>query len=172
MNHPKRYVRDTQKYPGYRQLVKGRRPGLKMLAKRILGINIQSGEHSSVGWYHWSLPCWQCILSPYLTVFIIRLNDIASQYLLGVEKIVCKITGICFPYMLSDISAPKLTFKFFVNSLNCCCELSGLTQTISYKNVSVHTIIFGRFVMFANVKYLYYQYVSNWVITMLPLTHW
>ena len=26
--------------------------------------------------------------------------------------------------------------------------------------------------MFANVKYLYYQYVSNWVITMLPLTHW
>jgi len=48
LNHPKKYVRDTQKYPGFRNLVGGRKPSLKMLAQKVLGIKIQSGEHSSV----------------------------------------------------------------------------------------------------------------------------
>lgn len=48
MNHHRQYVRDTQTYSGYRTLVGGRRPGLKLLAKKVLGIDIQSGEHSSV----------------------------------------------------------------------------------------------------------------------------
>lgn len=48
MNHPKRFIRDTQKYQGYRDLVGGRKPGLKMLCQKVLGIKIQSGEHSSV----------------------------------------------------------------------------------------------------------------------------
>ncbi|XP_067931620.1 uncharacterized protein [Watersipora subatra] len=48
MNHPKRYVRDTQKYQGYRQLMGGRKPSLKILAQKVLGMKIQTGEHSSI----------------------------------------------------------------------------------------------------------------------------
>lgn len=48
LNHPKKYVRDTQKYPGFRNLVGGRKPSLKMLAQKVLGVKIQSGEHSSI----------------------------------------------------------------------------------------------------------------------------
>ena len=48
MNHPKKFVRDTQRYPGFRQLVGGRKPSLKMLTQRVLGVKIQTGEHSSV----------------------------------------------------------------------------------------------------------------------------
>lgn len=46
--HPKRDIRDTSKYPPYRALAKGRSPGLKKLAQELLGITIQSGQHSSV----------------------------------------------------------------------------------------------------------------------------
>lgn len=46
--HPKRDIRDTSKYPPYRALSKGRSPGLKKLAQELLGITIQSGQHSSV----------------------------------------------------------------------------------------------------------------------------
>lgn len=54
MNHPKKFIRDTQKYQGYRDMVGGKRkPGLKLLAKRVLKLDIQSGEHSSVsGTFH------------------------------------------------------------------------------------------------------------------------
>lgn len=46
--HPQRDIRDTSKYPPYRALSKGRSPGLKKLAQELLGITIQSGQHSSV----------------------------------------------------------------------------------------------------------------------------
>ena len=48
LGHPKRDIRDTSKYPRYRQLAGGRTPSLKRLAREILGIDIQTGEHSSV----------------------------------------------------------------------------------------------------------------------------
>ena len=48
LSHPKRDMRDTSKYPDFRQLAKGRTPGLKKLAKELLGVDIQSGEHSSI----------------------------------------------------------------------------------------------------------------------------
>ncbi len=48
LGHPKRDIRDTSRYPPFRQYAAGRTPGLKKLAKEILGIDIQSGEHSSV----------------------------------------------------------------------------------------------------------------------------
>lgn len=48
LGHPKRDIRDTSRYPVFRQLAGGRTPSLKKLAREILGVDIQSGEHSSV----------------------------------------------------------------------------------------------------------------------------
>lgn len=41
-------TRDTAKYAPLQGLAKTKRPGLKTLAKLVLGVDIQSGEHSSV----------------------------------------------------------------------------------------------------------------------------
>lgn len=46
--HPKRDIRDTSKHPPYTALSKGRSPGLKKLAQELLGITIQTGQHSSI----------------------------------------------------------------------------------------------------------------------------
>lgn len=48
LGHPRRNIRDTSKYPPFRKLARGKTPSLKKLAKEILGIDIQSGEHSSI----------------------------------------------------------------------------------------------------------------------------
>lgn len=48
LGHPKRDIRDTSRYPGFRQYSAGRTPGLKKLAKEVLGIDVQGGEHSSI----------------------------------------------------------------------------------------------------------------------------
>lgn len=48
LGHPKRDIRDTSRYPGFRQLAGGRTPSLKKLAREVLGVDIQGGEHSSI----------------------------------------------------------------------------------------------------------------------------
>lgn len=48
LGHPKRDIRDTSRYSAFRQLAGGRTPSLKKLAREVLGIDIQNGEHSSV----------------------------------------------------------------------------------------------------------------------------
>ena len=48
LSHPSRDIRDTSRHPAFRQLSNGRTPGLKKLAKELLGLDIQGGEHSSV----------------------------------------------------------------------------------------------------------------------------
>ena len=48
LGHPKRDIRDTSRYPAFRHLAGGKTPSLKKLAKEILGVDIQGGEHSSV----------------------------------------------------------------------------------------------------------------------------
>ncbi|KAL8986903.1 MAG: hypothetical protein Q9177_003843 [Variospora cf. flavescens] len=48
LGHPKRDIRDTSRHPAYRKYAGGRTPGLKKLAKLILGVDIQGGEHSSI----------------------------------------------------------------------------------------------------------------------------
>lgn len=44
LGHPKRDRRDTSKHPAFRQLAHGRTPGLKRLAKELLGLEIQKGQ--------------------------------------------------------------------------------------------------------------------------------
>ncbi|XP_061562230.1 RNA exonuclease 4 [Phycodurus eques] len=48
LDHPKKKIRDTQKYKPFRKTVKTNRPSLKLLCKEILNVNVQQGEHSSV----------------------------------------------------------------------------------------------------------------------------
>ena len=48
LGHSKRNIRDTSRYPPFRQLAAGRTPSLKKLAREILGVDIQGGEHSSI----------------------------------------------------------------------------------------------------------------------------
>jgi RNA exonuclease 4 len=48
LSHSKRDIRDTSRFSGFRKYSAGRTPSLKKLAKEVLGINIQGGEHSSI----------------------------------------------------------------------------------------------------------------------------
>ncbi|KAI0019490.1 ribonuclease H-like domain-containing protein [Xylariomycetidae sp. FL0641] len=46
--HPDRDTRDTARFAGYRGYGHGRRPALRVLAREVLGLEIQAGAHSSV----------------------------------------------------------------------------------------------------------------------------
>jgi RNA exonuclease 4 len=46
--HPRRDIRDTSKHRSYKQINGGWTPSLRLLAKEVLGIEIQGGEHSSI----------------------------------------------------------------------------------------------------------------------------
>ncbi|KAK4691836.1 RNA exonuclease 4, partial [Lecanoromycetidae sp. Uapishka_2] len=48
LGHSKRDIRDTSRHPAFRQLAGGRTPSLKKLARQVLGVDIQGGEHSSI----------------------------------------------------------------------------------------------------------------------------
>lgn len=50
LKHDKRLIRDTSKFTKFRQLATkaGWTPGLKMLTQKLLGVEIQTGAHSSV----------------------------------------------------------------------------------------------------------------------------
>ncbi|RAQ99520.1 rna exonuclease 4 [Stemphylium lycopersici] len=50
LKHDKRFIRDTSKFSRFRELatIPGRTPGLKLLAEKLLGVEIQVGAHSSV----------------------------------------------------------------------------------------------------------------------------
>ena len=48
LSHPKRDIRDTARHAPYRKLAGGGSPRLKILASELLGLDIQTGEHSSI----------------------------------------------------------------------------------------------------------------------------
>ncbi|KAI9745585.1 MAG: 3'-5' exonuclease [Claussenomyces sp. TS43310] len=48
LGHPKKDIRDTSRFSGFRKYSAGRTPSLKALAKVILGVDIQGGQHSSI----------------------------------------------------------------------------------------------------------------------------
>ncbi|EHK46265.1 uncharacterized protein TrAtP1_005826 [Trichoderma atroviride] len=47
LSHSPRNIRDTAKYPAFKKYGHGRKPALKVLAREILGFEIQNGPHSS-----------------------------------------------------------------------------------------------------------------------------
>ncbi|KGL77465.1 RNA exonuclease 4, partial [Tinamus guttatus] len=48
LDHPKKKIRDTQKYKPFRQRVKNVRPSLKLLCERLLDVRVQAAEHCSI----------------------------------------------------------------------------------------------------------------------------
>ncbi|KIH92266.1 hypothetical protein SPBR_02948 [Sporothrix brasiliensis 5110] len=48
LSHPPRLIRDTAKFSGFKKYGHGPKPALRVLAREILGIEIQGGAHSSV----------------------------------------------------------------------------------------------------------------------------
>ncbi|XP_005408502.1 PREDICTED: RNA exonuclease 4 isoform X4 [Chinchilla lanigera] len=48
LDHPRKKIRDTQKYKPFKQQVKSGRPSLKLLSEKILGIRVQKAEHCSI----------------------------------------------------------------------------------------------------------------------------
>ncbi|NXL94528.1 REXO4 exonuclease, partial [Alectura lathami] len=48
LDHPKKKIRDTQKYKPFRQRVKNPRPSLKLLCERLLNVQVQTSEHCSI----------------------------------------------------------------------------------------------------------------------------
>lgn len=48
LDHPHRAIRDTAKFPGFRKYANGPKPALRVLAREILGLEIQDGRHSSI----------------------------------------------------------------------------------------------------------------------------
>ncbi|KAJ9582490.1 hypothetical protein L9F63_003183 [Diploptera punctata] len=48
LSHPRKAIRDTSRYKQFRKIVNGGTPGLRRLAKELLGVKIQEGEHDSV----------------------------------------------------------------------------------------------------------------------------
>lgn len=48
LDHPKKKVRDTQKYDPFKKIAKSGRPALRVLCREVLNVKVQQGEHSSV----------------------------------------------------------------------------------------------------------------------------
>ncbi|KJZ79424.1 RNA exonuclease 4 [Hirsutella minnesotensis 3608] len=48
LSHPPRDIRDTAKYPSFRQYGNGRKPALRVLARQLLAVDVQDGAHSSI----------------------------------------------------------------------------------------------------------------------------
>ncbi|NXW86232.1 REXO4 exonuclease, partial [Alopecoenas beccarii] len=48
LDHPKKKIRDTQKYKPFKQRVKCARPSLKLLCERLLNVQVQTAEHCSI----------------------------------------------------------------------------------------------------------------------------
>ncbi|KAI1801141.1 ribonuclease H-like domain-containing protein [Daldinia bambusicola] len=48
LSHPSGQIRDTARFAGYKQYGHGPKPALRVLAREVLGVEIQTGHHSSV----------------------------------------------------------------------------------------------------------------------------
>nr|XP_028571383.1 RNA exonuclease 4 [Podarcis muralis] len=48
LDHPKKKIRDTQRYKPFKQEVQSGRPSLKLLCEKLLNVKVQALEHSSI----------------------------------------------------------------------------------------------------------------------------
>jgi RNA exonuclease 4 len=48
LDHPHKMMRDTAKFSGFRKYGHGPKPSLRVLAQELLGVEIHSGQHSSI----------------------------------------------------------------------------------------------------------------------------
>ncbi|GAA5981238.1 hypothetical protein JCM10908_004034 [Rhodotorula pacifica] len=88
LSHPRHMTRDTSKYSPLQGLARTKRPGLKTLAKLVLGVDIQSGEHSSIidaratmAIYRSQKAAWEDALLKHSTPSLVTTTTIALQSL-------------------------------------------------------------------------------------------
>ncbi|EAQ87177.1 hypothetical protein CHGG_03796 [Chaetomium globosum CBS 148.51] len=48
LGHPWKMIRDTAKFSGFKKYANGPKPALRVLAQELLGVEIQTGQHSSI----------------------------------------------------------------------------------------------------------------------------
>lgn len=48
LDHPRKDIRDTAKFSGFKKYGHGPKPALRVLARELLGVEIQTGQHSSI----------------------------------------------------------------------------------------------------------------------------
>lgn len=48
LDHPRKDIRDTARFSGFKKYGNGPKPALRVLAREILGVEIQAGQHSSI----------------------------------------------------------------------------------------------------------------------------
>lgn len=48
LDHPRKDIRDTARFSGFKKYGNGPKPALRVLAREILGVEIQTGQHSSI----------------------------------------------------------------------------------------------------------------------------
>ncbi|KAL2148587.1 hypothetical protein VTH82DRAFT_2141 [Thermothelomyces myriococcoides] len=48
LDHPGKMIRDTAKFSGFKKYGNGPKPALRVLARELLGVEIQTGKHSSI----------------------------------------------------------------------------------------------------------------------------
>ncbi|XP_066466848.1 RNA exonuclease 4 [Tiliqua scincoides] len=48
LDHPKKKIRDTQRYKPFKQAVQSGRPSLKLLCEKLLNVTVQTSAHSSI----------------------------------------------------------------------------------------------------------------------------
>lgn len=48
LDHPRKDIRDTARFSGFKKYGHGPKPALRVLAREILGVEIQAGQHSSI----------------------------------------------------------------------------------------------------------------------------
>jgi RNA exonuclease 4 len=48
LEHPKKMIRDTARFSGFKKYGNGPKPALRNLSREILGVEIQTGQHSSI----------------------------------------------------------------------------------------------------------------------------
>ncbi|KAH6632781.1 ribonuclease H-like domain-containing protein [Chaetomium tenue] len=48
LDHPWKMIRDTAKFSGFKKYANGPKPALRVLAQELLGVEIQTGQHSSI----------------------------------------------------------------------------------------------------------------------------
>ncbi|KAG0661877.1 3'-5' exonuclease [Rhodotorula mucilaginosa] len=88
LSHPRHMTRDTSKYSPLQGLARTKRPGLKTLAKLVLGVDIQSGEHSSIidaratmAIYRSQKAAWEDALLKHSTPSLLTTTTVALQSL-------------------------------------------------------------------------------------------
>ncbi|CEP14396.1 hypothetical protein [Parasitella parasitica] len=81
LSHPALLIRDTSRYKPFRKLAKGRTPGLKMLVKEILGINIQAGSHSSIEDARFTIQLYKSVKDEWEKSFDARSGLIIKKFL-------------------------------------------------------------------------------------------